>query len=907
NSSVATYEVPVFADKAGDKGAYLELSAVVSTGEGACSQQLVLGVAKVYALKREHFNVRLVPFRRDEIENTKEIEEKLNKIYKPLGKTFTVKGEERFGDGADFDFLADGLNLLNESSFGVETEEMTMLKFAYDELRGFSKENVYLFVLPKANMDGVTGFMPRGKHVGYLFCGENETIDERTVAHELGHGLFTLEHAFDYIDGSPVGSTNNLMDYSDGTNLKVWQWNHMDTHGPVLPFFDDAEDAMANALVAFVQKIQTCLDGKDITFFKNVRECRNCGTWGYTVAIVRDAISLPREEAYAAFCVMSCFLESAKIPERFWNAERNDYYFKAVDDRVANLFVSMMDKLVFKGNGENPAANSVFSAISGTGKCQFALCCGAYNAVVDLLKDVTETGEMLTQDPQKMYEGFVEALNSLENVTFEAIGESLITNLKEFHGFGKSGFNQYKAAYSVGYDVVTAASFFVGIGEISAVAKGANAGKVVMASVKASARQAKQIASGAVSGAKQLLKKSDDILKATEKFSQNIRSVCNDVVSQVLEKGIDVKIDIKNLSSDLKSVVISCALNTLEFTKDAVNISKKVDDVSEILYVAAENIKVYNKATKETFDATVALSKNAVVLISPELMNCVLKYGAKLKNVDKFKKIFANASASDLKKLMNNPDLIDVYNKWMNTHPRITKMDVKMLENCRKLQKNGIDFTSLNPGFKSYQKVVETMSTFCEKYKGLIPESEWNKIMNVMLVNGKVSDIKKALAEGMEWTLRHLNKLGKIDGDLSFEFSVKFPQGLKYKGAAPKRVADLKVCPKGKTKGCTYFEFKSVSEVPPKNFNDQFVKDLLNDDVKDLSHIKWILDGKKIPAGSDFKKEMTNAIKAVFKNSDNEDALKEAAKKILKNTKATKESLENAIIANFDEIFKLEY
>ena len=104
-----------------------------------------------------------------------------------------------------------------------------------------------------------------------------------------------------------------------------------------------------------------------------------------------------------------------------------------------------------------------------------------------------------------------------------------------------------------------------------------------------------------------------------------------------------------------------------------------------------------------------------------------------------------------------------------------------------------------------------------------------------------------------------------------------------------------------------------MSEVPPKNFNDQFVKDLLNGDVEDLSQIKWIfdgkkiLDGKKIPAGSDFKKEMTNAIKAVFKNSDNEDALKKAAKKILKNTKATKESLENAIIANFDEIFKLEY
>lgn len=30
-----------------------------------------------------------------------------------------------------------------------------------------------------------------------------------------------------------------------------------------------------------------------------------------------------------------------------------------------------------------------------------------------------------------------------------------------------------------------------------------------------------------------------------------------------------------------------------------------------------------------------------------------------------------------------------------------------------------------------------------------------------------------------------------------------------------------------------------MREVPPPNFNDQFVKDLLNDEVKDLSQIKW--------------------------------------------------------------------
>ena len=37
-----------------------------------------------------------------------------------------------------------------------------------------------------------------------------------------------------------------------------------------------------------------------------------------------------------------------------------------------------------------------------------------------------------------------------------------------------------------------------------------------------------------------------------------------------------------------------------------------------------------------------------------------------------------------------------------------------------------------------------------------------------------------------------------------------------------------------------------MKEVPPNNFDEQFVKDLLNDDVTKLSQIKWIFDRRKI-------------------------------------------------------------
>ena len=54
-------------------------------------------------------------------------------------------------------------------------------------------------------------------------------------------------------------------------------------------------------------------------------------------------------------------------------------------------------------------------------------------------------------------------------------------------------------------------------------------------------------------------------------------------------------------------------------------------------------------------------------------------------------------------------------------------------------------------------------------------------------------------------------------------------------------------------------EFKSVKDVPPANFLEQFGKDLKNTEVSDLSQIKWIFDGKKAPA--DFKEKMLEEIK----------------------------------------------
>ncbi|MBP5458007.1 MAG: hypothetical protein J6Y37_16080 [Paludibacteraceae bacterium] len=245
------FYVPVFG---GEEGRFVEVVAMADTskgGDAACSQLFTLGRAKVLSMKKEELTLHIVPFRREA--NTvkgETIEKKLNEIYQPLGKTFKVVVEERFGDGEEYDFVEDGLTVEGSGVMETETAEMSMLKVMYNEERGFSKEEnqAYLFLLPKSATAGVLGDMPRNKPVGYVFADPSTTYaDGHTVAHEIGHGIFTFDHAFEYYQGNQ-GQTDNLMDYkegSDNNNLKVWQWSVMDTHkNYVLPFLEKDEDAL---------------------------------------------------------------------------------------------------------------------------------------------------------------------------------------------------------------------------------------------------------------------------------------------------------------------------------------------------------------------------------------------------------------------------------------------------------------------------------------------------------------------------------------------------------------------------------------------------------------------------------------------------------------------------------------
>lgn len=221
------------------------------------------GRLKVYSMKNKEIKVKLVPvINKVEFENSlTDFQDRLNKIFEPLAKKFIFKMDEKpftnddikepIDEQQNLDFLNEGLNTSEGSDiFANETDEMKWLRKLYQ--KNTSDDNsydAYLFLIPKNTKSEIKGFMPRTYSVGYLFVGEDgEKYDDiNTAAHELCHGVFGLQHAFDYEGVVKGGVEENLMDYSTADIFrypsKYFQWynieNPSDYH---FPFVDTPED-----------------------------------------------------------------------------------------------------------------------------------------------------------------------------------------------------------------------------------------------------------------------------------------------------------------------------------------------------------------------------------------------------------------------------------------------------------------------------------------------------------------------------------------------------------------------------------------------------------------------------------------------------------------------------------------
>ena len=180
------------------------------------------------------------------------LQRELNSIYAPAVASWNVQVLDNQQLGNAWDPEGNGLDDGETGSFTNYTDEMNDLIKEFKRQNDRDKDAYYIFLVKEAENPSKLGYMPRKKQWGFVFTnGQSTEALTKTIAHELGHGVYRLEHTFSE-KGLPKGQTDNLMDYSSGKELYKYQWDYVHDPASVVTLFDDEEEA---AMVASYEEL----------------------------------------------------------------------------------------------------------------------------------------------------------------------------------------------------------------------------------------------------------------------------------------------------------------------------------------------------------------------------------------------------------------------------------------------------------------------------------------------------------------------------------------------------------------------------------------------------------------------------------------------------------------------------
>jgi len=205
---------------------------------------LKLGKVNVKSYAPLTKKVRIVPLVPMNGITETQIETELNALYKGANLTIDATIAPQFNTPeftTTTSFANPDVTLMSKY-----TVQMRALRDAYLAENQVESGTYLVFVLPSFTDSQLDGYMVRGRGVGFVTASTLSSLPvfAHTLAHELGHGIGGLEHAWGDTE-SLKGSTDNLMDYSGGTRLVKEQWEGLRNPAPFTVLFDNDEDGMA--------------------------------------------------------------------------------------------------------------------------------------------------------------------------------------------------------------------------------------------------------------------------------------------------------------------------------------------------------------------------------------------------------------------------------------------------------------------------------------------------------------------------------------------------------------------------------------------------------------------------------------------------------------------------------------
>ncbi|MDR0762962.1 MAG: hypothetical protein LBF01_00500, partial [Bacteroidales bacterium] len=201
--------------------------------------------ANLAVYNEEEYKVVLVPLGSANADASS-VEQAINNIYKPAVVKFNVSVDNSLRN-YNKDISVE--NLAHEEIYNSTMQDVIA---ALKNKIKTEKKTFYLFLQPnfKDNSKNVSGYMPYKNQFGFIDLtvasgGQNNGQNGagsglyKTIAHELAHGIFGLEHS-----GSNIPFGQNLLDYSESTALCKFQWDIIhDPHAGETEM-DDPEEAM---------------------------------------------------------------------------------------------------------------------------------------------------------------------------------------------------------------------------------------------------------------------------------------------------------------------------------------------------------------------------------------------------------------------------------------------------------------------------------------------------------------------------------------------------------------------------------------------------------------------------------------------------------------------------------------
>jgi Fibronectin type III domain len=207
-------------------------------------KQQVLGKLNVVSYNAIQKTLIVVPINGNTYSGTEQsLRTSLNRIYGQAAVSWNVSIATQIS--------VDGIELFDDGESGLLTNYTPSMKQVINAYKDNIQDDTYYIFLvsnPKNNKD-LQGYMPRSKEVGFVFI-DNHSSEEaliHTIAHELAHGAFNLQHTFSEENFTLAkGTTDNLMDYSKGTKLYKYQWDKIRCPDIVIGLLEGDEEAASS-------------------------------------------------------------------------------------------------------------------------------------------------------------------------------------------------------------------------------------------------------------------------------------------------------------------------------------------------------------------------------------------------------------------------------------------------------------------------------------------------------------------------------------------------------------------------------------------------------------------------------------------------------------------------------------